>query len=177
MNTSSSPSISCASSAASMSSFSSDSSSMALSKSAQTLRATALNNKPANNNNNNNESLSNKNKRENSNNQNIFVDNFNGKNNNNHKSYNNNNNFTNESPSMAILARVKKLQHETYNKEENSNFRFMSSTLNSFENFSDMIMIHHEASDETTALNVDGSDTNVDTLRVEKISASLKSNI
>jgi hypothetical protein len=40
-----------------------------------------------------------------------------------------------------------------------------------------MIMIHHEASDETTALNVDGSDTNVDTLRVEKVSASLKSKI
>lgn len=182
MNSSSfspSPSASCASSAASMSSFSSDSSSSsknALSKSAENMKAptnattsissssTALlfkNNEIKNN------------KEETFHNQNIFVDNYNN-------NYNNNKNtLTNESPSMAILARVKKLQHETSRDEC---FRFISSTLNNFdENFPDMIMIHHEGTSEEANATLNQRDDVVvvveDVAMVEKVAVSLRSKI
>lgn len=154
----SSPSASCASSAASMSSFSSDSS-FKKSKSAENLKAT---NALLKNNENLEEEKKNK---EIFHNQNIFVDNYNNK-------FNSNNN---ESPSMAILARIKKLQHETSREE---NFRFASSTLNNFDNFADMIMIHHDATDETALIHQVGDVVeHEDDANVEAIDASLKANI
>ena len=150
----SSPSASCASSAASMSSFSSDSS-FKKSKSVENLKATNALLK-------NNENLEQKkNNKEIFHNQNIFVDNYNNKNSN------------NESPSMAILARIKKLQHETSREE---NFRFASSTLNNFDNFADMIMIHHDTTDETALIHQVGDVVEDDT-NVEAIAASLKAKI
>jgi hypothetical protein len=155
----SSPSASCASSAASMSSFSSDSS-FKKSKSPENLKATNALLK-------NNENLEEKkNNKEIFHNQNIFVDNYNNKN-----FFINSNN--NESPSMAILARIKKLQHETSREE---NFRFASSTLNNFDNFANMIMIHHEATDETSLIHQVG-DVVEDDANVESIAASLKAKI
>ena len=149
----SSSSISYASSAASMSSFSSDSSS--LSKSREKL---------LNNNNTNNHESQTKVKNAKQNNKEVA------------KMTNLATNTT-RSPSLSILARVKKLQHEK--KADlllsNSPLANRCASLTNFENFSEMIASQSES--VIVGIGGCGLDADMDTLKIEKISNSLRTKI